>query len=74
MSLGEPIDGKGSVGEEEKMPIHRAPPSYEEQAESSEILETGIKVIDLNVPICKRRQSRFFRRSWSRKNSKHDGA
>lgn len=51
--LGEPIDGKGSVGEKEKMPIHRAPPSYEEQAESSEILETGIKVIDLMCPFAK---------------------
>jgi len=51
--LGEPIDGKGDVGEDEKMPIHRPPPSYEEQAESSEILETGIKVIDLMCPFAK---------------------
>ena len=51
--LGEPIDGKGDVGAEEKMPIHRAPPSYEDQAESSEILETGIKVIDLMCPFAK---------------------
>ena len=51
--LGDPIDGKGAVGEDEKMPIHRAPPSYEEQAESSEILETGIKVIDLMCPFAK---------------------
>ena len=35
------------------MPIHRAPPSYEDQAESSEILETGIKVIDLMCPFAK---------------------
>ena len=35
------------------MPIHRDPPSYEEQAESSEILETGIKVIDLMCPFAK---------------------
>ena len=42
--LGKPIDGKGEVGEKERMPIHRNPPSYEEQAESSELLETGIKV------------------------------
>ncbi len=51
--LGEPIDGKGDVGAEEQMPIHRAPPSYEDQAESSEILETGIKVIDLMCPFAK---------------------
>ena len=51
--LGDPIDGKGDVGEEERMPIHRDPPSYEEQAESSEILETGIKVIDLMCPFAK---------------------
>ena len=51
--LGDPIDGKGEVGEEERMPIHRDPPSYEEQAESSEILETGIKVIDLMCPFAK---------------------
>ena len=51
--LGEPIDGKGPVGEKEKMPIHRAAPTYEEQAESSEILETGIKVIDLICPFAK---------------------
>ena len=51
--LGEPIDGKGEVGAKETMPIHRPPPSYEEQAESSEILETGIKVIDLMCPFAK---------------------
>ena len=51
--LGDPIDGKGDVGEKERMPIHRDPPSYEEQAESSEILETGIKVIDLMCPFAK---------------------
>ena len=51
--LGKPIDGKGEVGEKERMPIHRNPPSYEEQAESSELLETGIKVIDLMCPFAK---------------------
>ena len=58
--LGEPIDGKGDVGEDEKMPIHRPPPSYEEQAESSEILETGIKVIDLMCPFAKGGKVGFF--------------
>ena len=40
--LGKPIDGKGEVGEKERMPIHRNPPSYEEQAESSELLELSL--------------------------------
>ena len=51
--LGEPIDEKGPIGEEKRMPIHRKPPSYDEQAISTEILETGIKVIDLVMPIVK---------------------
>ncbi|MEX1266060.1 MAG: F0F1 ATP synthase subunit beta, partial [Woeseia sp.] len=49
--LGNPIDNKGEIGAETLMPIHRAPPSYEEQAAATEILETGIKVIDLIMPI-----------------------
>ena len=51
--LGKPIDNKGDIGAETSMPIHRAPPSYEEQAASTELLETGIKVIDLIMPIAK---------------------
>jgi len=51
--LGKPIDNKGPIGAETLMPIHRAPPSYEEQAASTELLETGIKVIDLIMPISK---------------------
>lgn len=51
--LGEPIDEKGPIGEEKRMPIHRKPPSYDEQATATEILETGIKVIDLVMPIVK---------------------
>ncbi len=51
--LGTPIDNKGPIGEEKRMPIHRAPPSYEEQAAATELLETGIKVIDLIMPIAK---------------------
>jgi len=51
--LGKPIDNKGDIGAETSMPIHRAPPSYEEQAASTELLETGIKVIDLIMPISK---------------------
>jgi F-type H+-transporting ATPase subunit beta len=51
--LGEPIDEKGDVPAEKFMPIHRKPPSYAEQASAVEILETGIKVIDLVMPIAK---------------------
>ncbi len=51
--LGNPIDEKGPIGEESRMPIHRTPPSYDEQAATTEILETGIKVIDLIMPIAK---------------------
>ncbi len=51
--LGTPIDEKGDIGEEMRMPIHRAAPSYDEQAATTELLETGIKVIDLVMPIAK---------------------
>ena len=51
--LGEPVDEAGEVKAERLMPIHRPAPSYEEQAASLEILETGIKVIDLIMPIAK---------------------
>ena len=51
--LGNPVDEAGPVNADKKMPIHRRPPTYEEQAASLEILETGIKVIDLIMPIAK---------------------
>ncbi len=51
--LGNTIDEQGEVGTDEKMPIHRKPPSYEELAPSTELLETGIKVIDLICPFAK---------------------
>lgn len=51
--LGRPIDGIGPIGEKIKMPIHRAPPTFEEQAARGELLETGIKVIDLICPFAK---------------------
>ncbi|AKZ65739.1 F0F1 ATP synthase subunit beta [Candidatus Palibaumannia cicadellinicola] len=51
--LGEPIDMKGPIGEETRWPIHRLPPKYEELAVSQDILETGIKVIDLMCPFVK---------------------
>jgi F-type H+-transporting ATPase subunit beta len=51
--LGAPIDGKGEIGSDESLPIHRSPPSYADQAASNELLETGIKVIDLICPFAK---------------------
>ena len=51
--LGEPVDEKGEIGEEERWAIHRSAPSFADQATSTEILETGIKVIDLIMPIAK---------------------
>jgi len=51
--LGNPIDEKGEIGEKERMPIHRKPPTYVEQSGSNELLETGIKVIDLICPFAK---------------------
>jgi len=51
--LGRPIDERGPIGEKERMPIHRKAPSYEELAASNELLETGIKVIDLICPFAK---------------------
>jgi F-type H+-transporting ATPase subunit beta len=51
--LGEAIDEKGPIGEKEKWVIHRDAPSYDEQAPANELLETGIKVIDLVCPFAK---------------------
>ncbi len=51
--LGEPIDEKGPVNAKKTMPIHRKPPSYEDQLGGNEILETGVKVIDLICPFAK---------------------
>ncbi len=51
--LGTPIDEAGPVNADTHMPIHRKPPAYADQAATVEILETGIKVIDLIMPIAK---------------------
>jgi F-type H+-transporting ATPase subunit beta len=51
--LGEPIDRRGAVEAEERRPIHQAPPSFEEQSTSTEVFETGLKVIDLVAPFTK---------------------
>lgn len=51
--LGEPIDDAGPIDAEEKLPIHRLAPSFAEQSGTTELLETGIKVIDLLCPFAK---------------------
>jgi len=51
--LGNPIDEAGPIGEKERYAIHRKAPSYSEQSASSDLLETGIKVIDLVCPFAR---------------------
>jgi F-type H+-transporting ATPase subunit beta len=51
--MGEPLDELGAVKAKERWPIHRPPPSLEEQETTTEILETGLKVIDLIAPFTK---------------------
>ncbi len=51
--LGNPIDERGPIGESMRMPIHRKAPSFEEQAGGRDLLETGVKVIDLICPFAR---------------------
>ncbi len=51
--LGEPVDEQGPIGNDESWVIHREAPSYEDQSNTTELLETGIKVIDLICPFAK---------------------
>ncbi|WP_119395131.1 F0F1 ATP synthase subunit beta [Salinibius halmophilus] len=51
--LGNPIDERGPIGEKERWEIHRQAPTYDEQSGGNELLETGIKVIDLICPFAK---------------------
>ncbi len=51
--LGQPIDEQGPINAQESMPIHRKAPSYEDQMGGNELLETGVKVIDLICPFAK---------------------
>jgi F-type H+/Na+-transporting ATPase subunit beta len=51
--LGNPIDERGDIQADKRMPIHRKPPTYEDQKGGNEILETGIKVIDLVCPFAR---------------------
>ena len=58
--LGRPVDGRGEVDAETKYPIHRSAPSFEEQATSVEVFETGLKVIDLIAPFTKGGKTGIF--------------
>lgn len=51
--VGEPLDNLGSVDAAERWPIHRAPPAYEDQSMTTEVLETGVKALDLIAPFTK---------------------
>ncbi len=58
--IGEPIDERGPLETKQRFPIHREAPSFEEQATSTEILVTGIKVIDLLAPYLKGGKTGLF--------------
>ncbi len=58
--IGEPVDGKGPVQTENRSPIHRAAPTLEEQSTSTEMLETGLKVVDLLEPYTKGGKTGLF--------------
>ena len=58
--LGNPIDEAGPIGASETRPIHAKAPTFEEQASSSELLETGVKVIDLLCPFSKGGKAGLF--------------
>ncbi len=58
--IGDPVDGRGPVNSKERWPIHREPPSYDQQATSVEMFETGIKVIDLLEPYTKGGKTGLF--------------
>jgi F-type H+-transporting ATPase subunit beta len=58
--LGDPIDDEGEVKADERSPIHREPPSFEEQETKTQIFETGIKVIDLIAPFTRGGKTAIF--------------
>ncbi len=58
--LGDPVDGRGPVETEERLPIHREPPPLSEQSTETEMFETGIKVVDLLEPYTKGGKTGLF--------------
>ena len=69
--IGQPIDGMEPLNMEGAYPIHREPPKFDELSTQKEMLQTGIKVIDLLEPYMKNRTFRWCR---CRKNRAHHGA
>ena len=59
--LGEPVDGRGEVNAEEVRSIHRDAPAIEELSTSTELFETGIKVVDLLTPFVRGGKAGLFR-------------
>ena len=73
--LGEPIDKRrAGARPSERWPIHRDPPQFEDLSPTTEIFETGIKVIDLLAPVRQGRQDRPLRRRRRRQDGAHPGA
>jgi F-type H+/Na+-transporting ATPase subunit beta len=58
--VGDPIDGKGPVEAEQRYPIHRTPPPFEDQSTQAEMFETGVKVIDLIAPFTRGGKTGIF--------------
>ena len=58
--VGQPVDDRGPIGHSKKMPIHRPAPSLEEQATTTEMFETGVKVIDLMQPFLRGGKTGLF--------------
>ena len=71
--LGRPIDNCGPIGEEERRAIHQEAPKFDELSPSVDLLETGIKVIDLICPFAKGGKVGLFGGAGVGKNREHDG-
>ena len=72
--LGQPIDGKGAVEAEKSLPIHRAPPAFEDQTTEIEVFETGPQGHRPRLPVPQGRQDRDLRRRRRRQDGHHPGA
>ena len=71
--IGEPVDKLGPIAVKERMPIHRLAPSFDEQATTAEMFETGVKVIDLIQPFLKGGKIGSVRRRRRRQDRRHHG-
>ena len=72
--IGEPVDERGPVNAKIRMPIHAPAPQLVDQSTETEILATGIKVVDLLDPLSQGRQDRPVRRRRRRQDRDHHGA